>query len=487
MSDKIFMYGDLETVDILNKNIPKVILFGGYLGYNNFGDILQLKGAIKYHTNISMLEPVIVCQVGSIPDRDFLTRLRKWFGVRAFIFVQDQPVELALLNMHLIDQFLTIENLHVYGGGFLNRMWGDYCLKLIEGLIENFRASNYIVSGQQIDAELANRLKTHFEKYRPKLIGARDFISQKIINSIGFKCEFSFDDASNIIEAWARRKPENSREKEGLFIHLNTSKYTWNNSEDYRKEHNRITQILKKSAERFGSFEPVFLSAYSEYRIEVKDTMATIISMEDALPFLDYRVMDIAHMALLHNPFNTDIDSNLAMLREGVGISSSYHTSIFCNMLGIPCYLLSENIYYNQKKEGLGEKRTLDQFLDNPSILSYSDVMERREHWLKKMSSAFEYVDRTTNRSTISLNYKECDAAPASLCFKEANVYENENCRFRKELIELNAALEEKSRLIMQLEKNFDGAKDEIKALRSSLSWRVTSPLRQIFGLLKRR
>jgi hypothetical protein len=138
MSAKVFMYGDLVTVDILHKDIPKILLFGGYLGYNNFGDILQLKGAINYHTNSTMLEPVVVCTVGSIHDIDFLSRLRKWFGVRAFIFIQDQPVDASLINLHLIDKALPIEYIHVYGGGFLNRMWGETCLRLIEGLIENF-------------------------------------------------------------------------------------------------------------------------------------------------------------------------------------------------------------------------------------------------------------------------------------------------------------------------------------------------------------
>jgi len=484
MSDKVYMYGDLETVDILNKDIPKVILFGGYLGFNNFGDILQLKGAIKYHTNISMLEPVVVCQVGSIPDTGFLSRLRKWFGVRAFIFVQAEPVNLALLNLHFIDNALPIDHLHVYGGGFLNSMWGDFCLRLIEGLIDNFRIVNYIISGQQIDAAFANRLKSHFEKYRPKLIGTRDFESQRIVNGIGFHCDFSFDDASNIIEAWARRKPqdETCRAKEALFIHLNTSRYTWNNSEESRKELSRISQILKDIAERFITYEPVFLSAYSEFRITVKDTLATIISLEDAFPFLDYRIMDIAHMALLHDPSKTDIDSNLAVFTRGVAISSSYHTAFFCNMLDIPCYLLSDNAYFKQKRVGFGEKRTLDQYLENPSVLSYSNFMEHREDWLKKLSSIFETVERSPVRNTISFNYNKSDFSPVPFRVKEANAFETENISLRDELENITATLNGKSRLIEHLEKELELAQGEIKAQKTSLSLRVTSLLRQMLG-----
>ncbi len=105
MSGKVFMYGDQETINILNLDLPKVILFGGYLGYSNFGDILQLKEAIKFHTTITTLEPVVICNLSAIPDKDFLVRLRNWFGVRAIIFVEDHPVDVTVLNMHVIDIF----------------------------------------------------------------------------------------------------------------------------------------------------------------------------------------------------------------------------------------------------------------------------------------------------------------------------------------------------------------------------------------------
>ena len=441
MPDKIYMYGDQDTISVLNKDIPKVILIGGYLGYNNFGDILQLKEAIAFHKSVTTLEPVVICQVSSIPDKHFLSRLRSWFGVCAIIFIQDHAVDVALLNLHLIDNVFSMENLHLYGGGFLNKYWGGYFLKLVEGLIRNFSVDNYIISGQQIGAEFANTLKAHFEKYRPKLIGVRDFESQKIINSIGFKCEFSFDDASNIIENWARRKPVNCRTAEALLIHLNTSLYTWNKREEQREELNRVSQTLKTLAARFKTFEPVFLSAYSEYRISVRDTLATIISLEAELPYLDYRVMDIAHMALLHDPSSITIDNNLAIFSGGVAVSSSYHTALFCNMLGIPCYMLSDNAYYKQKREGLGENRSLDQFLENPSVLSYTRFMEQRANWLEKLSLFFENVERDPVRQTISFRYTKSELKPAPFRFKEASVVENKSFSLQNALAKISAAI----------------------------------------------
>jgi hypothetical protein len=184
----------------------------------------------------------------------------------------------------------------------------------------------------------------------------------------------------------------------------------------------------------------------------VKDTLATVISMEDALPFLDYRVIDIAHMALLHNPSITDIDTNLGIFSGGIAISSSYHTAFFCNILDIPCYLLSENDYYKQKRAGLGEKRTLDVFLEKPSVLSYSSFMEHRGDWLKKLSSFFENSDRNPVRSTISFNYNKNDYSPAQFQFKDVNRFETENVKLRKEL--------------ERLEKELDRTKAEIKELR---------------------
>ncbi len=486
MSGKVFMYGDQETINILNLDLPKVILFGGYLGYSNFGDILQLKEAIKFHTTITTLEPVVICNLSAIPDKDFLVRLRNWFGVRAIIFVEDHPVDVTVLNMHVIDNFFPIQNLHVYGGGFLNRYWGDHFLKLIEGLLGNFRVDNYVIGGQQIDAELRNRLKFHFEKYRPKLIGARDVESQNIINSMGFTCEFSFDDASDIIMNWTRRKPVNNSADESLFIHLNTSKYTWDKSEEHRKELKRITLLVKEVTERFSVLKPVFLNAYSEYRLSVKDTLATIISLEDALPFLDYRVVDIAHMALLHDPFSTAIDSNLAVFPGGVGISSSYHATLFCNMLNIPCYLLSDNPYYNQKKGGLGENRTLEQFLENPSVLSYSNVIEQRGVWLKKLVSAFENVYRSPVRNKISFNYNYLDFSRVPFCFKEASKAEIENYSLRGELARAFDTLKDKIGRIDHLERELGLSKRGATAEGKGLSMRSISLLRNFLGFKRK-
>lgn len=485
MSNRVFMYGDQETVDILNEDIPKVILFGGYLGFNNFGDILQLKEAIKFHSNVTSLEPIVICHVSSIPDKDFLTRLRTWFGCRAFIFVHDQFVDLSLSNLHLIDTVFQVENLHVYGGGFLNRYWGNHFLKLIEGLLDNFKVVNYALSGQQLDVELASSLKVHFEKYRPKLIGVRDFESQKIVNSVGFQCEFSFDDASNIIEAWARRKPQIST-KCALFTHFNTSEYVWHNGDDQRNMLEWITQILITVAAKFKDFEPVFLSAYSECRFAVKDTLATIVSMEDALPFMDYRVLDIAHMALLHDPYSSAIDGNLAVFGGGVAISSSYHTAMFCNMLGIPCYLMSNNEYYKQKQEGLGENRTLDQFLENPSVLSYSEFMTQRADWLKKLASFFGNVDSSRVRKTISLNYFEPSISPAPFRFKEVSAIERENYSLKSELSKILVVLNEKKELIERLEKELNMFKGGNKADRTSLIMQATSLLRQFIGIQRK-
>lgn len=445
MSDKIYMYGDQDTIGVLNKDTPKIILIGGYLGYNNFGDILQLKEAISFHKSVTFLEPVVVCHVSSIPDKNFLSRLRNWFGICAIIFIHDHTVDVTLLNLHLIDSVFSIENLHLYGGGFLNKYWGDYFLKLVEGLIRNFRVDNYIISGQQVGVEFANILKEHFNKFRPKLIGARDFESQNIINSIGFKCEFSFDDASNIIQSWARCKPKHRSAKKVLLIHLNTSKYTSNNDDEQRKELSRISQVLIMLSEKFKNFEPVFLNAYSECRASVKDTLATIISMEDSLPFLDFRVIDIAHMALLHDPSNTTIDNNLAIFSGGIAISSSYHTAMFCNMLNTPCYQISENAFYKQKREGLGKNRTLEQFLENPSVSSFSGFMEQREVWLVKLASFFESVDRSSIRKKIPFNYSKSELSPAPFHFKEATVVEKENYNLKGGFTKIMAILRKRA------------------------------------------
>ncbi|SNB46630.1 hypothetical protein [Geobacter sp. DSM 9736] len=424
MSNKIFMYGDQHTADILQTDVPKVILFGGYLGYNNFGDILQLKEAIKFHESVTKLTPVVICHINSIPDDYFQHRLRNWFNAAAFIFVHDHPMNnLEMLNLCLVEKSFPIKNMHLYGGGFLNRYWGEYFLKLVEGLIQNFKVDNYVISGQQVDAALKSRLASHFQKCKPCLIGARDYESQAIINSCGFKCEFSFDDASNIIDAWGLRKPhdQTAGPQQPIFIHLNTSKYTCNSTEENKKELDRLKQVLKTLSETFAQHEPVVLNAYSEYRASVKDSLSSIVSLEDSFPFNNYRVIDIAHLALLHDPMCKDADSDLVGFGRGVAFSSSYHTAVFCNMLKTPCYMISENDYYNQKREGLGEARTLEQFLSDPSALSFGSLMDQRDDWLKKLDMFFRNVDRRSTGKHISFDYDLAAYVPESFRYKEYN------------------------------------------------------------------
>ena len=61
-------YCDARTRDLLHSSSAKVLLLGGYLGYANFGDILQLKSTCHWHRNHTGRESVILCDAEAIGD-----------------------------------------------------------------------------------------------------------------------------------------------------------------------------------------------------------------------------------------------------------------------------------------------------------------------------------------------------------------------------------------------------------------------------------
>ena len=401
MLNKLYMYADVKTINILKDETSKVILLGSYLGYSNFGDILQLKGAIKFHREHTNLEPVVVCALQSISDDTFINKIRKWFGIKAIIFIDEEAYDVSLLHLQPIREARTIEYFHLYGGGFLNVMWGDYYISFIEGLINSFKINNYIVTGQQIDSKYVSSLQAHFQRFPPRIVGGRDYNSVDIINKMGIPVDFSFDDAIEIISTWVTRRPINKiKTKTGnILIHINTSSYT--------EAHNNIViDNLNAVINKYPYHEAVLLQVYDDCRLDVRDTLFSVVNMEDKFPFLNYKVVDLAKMALQVDPYDTVDDANLMFLDGELAVSSSYHTTIFCNLLGIPCYLISLNDYYQQKRHGLGEEGVLEDFLNKPYLQFYDEKISMRKKWLEQLPIYFLKIN-SSNLSSVKFDFPD--------------------------------------------------------------------------------
>jgi len=195
------LHADARTRDLLGDRRPAVLLLGGYTGYPNFGDILQLKGAIAWHREKTDLQPVLVCDAASIPDPGFQERLRRWFGVEAIVFWSRERLDLRPVGLQGLRESSPVRHLHVFGGGFLNRFWGPGLLDVIDHLHAFFGVGHYVLSGQQVDPAIREQLATHFAQCPPRLAGGRDPLSVDVLRECGAPDEYSFDDAAEVLRA----------------------------------------------------------------------------------------------------------------------------------------------------------------------------------------------------------------------------------------------------------------------------------------------
>ena len=82
-----YLYADPESKVVLESSRRKILLVGGCFGTSNFGDILQLKGAVNFHKSMGWVDPVPVFSMESLSGPTHVANSKKAYGVRAILFV----------------------------------------------------------------------------------------------------------------------------------------------------------------------------------------------------------------------------------------------------------------------------------------------------------------------------------------------------------------------------------------------------------------
>lgn len=376
-------YTDSATAAALQagRGARQVLLIGSYGGFPNFGDVLQLKGALQWHRENTGLEPVLVCHLSAVPDAGFCARQRKWFGVGPILYWCHTRLDAEEAGLRPFDAIVGIAHLHVYGGGFLNRYWGQGTIAILEALLERFGCPNYVLSGQQIDERLVPELREHFGRHRPQLTGGRDPNSVQLLAACGAPAADSFDDAIRLLQSWRRAEGPAA----DLLLHLNLSYYTGTQGLDPLIDTlARLAETLRVQA---NGREPrvVLLHAYGDRRTdEILDTLGAVSFLEDRFPFLHYEVAELGQAAL-RTP-----DSNAAIVPAArMAVSCSYHVSILCTLLGTPCFMLARNDYYQQKRAGLNMASDLATFLQTPQRADLQTRLEVRSAWEQQLKTVF--------------------------------------------------------------------------------------------------
>lgn len=382
MTARWSFYADEATRRALRETQPSVVLVGSFMGYPNFGDILQLKGALRRHRAAGR-EPLLVIDIDAPTDAGYLDRVRRNFGVRTIVLASVHPLLAAPFGWERLESPPRVPTLHLYGGGFLNPLWGEFVLSLVEGTHAAFGVERYVVSGQQVDPAFAPAMQAHFARCPAVLAGGRDPTSAQVLAGCGVPAGYSFDDAAECMADLAASLSGAPEHGSHALVHLNASGYT--RSDDEAAHLETLRERLTMLRGHVGSAPFTLAQAYTDRRTaSIVDTLGVVQLLDETFPLREYRVLHLDRLALDLDRPDRRLDASLGT-RPTIALSSSYHVSMLAVLLGVPCWMERRNAYYHQKCSGLalpiGEFAA---FLAAPQRASLDGALSARRTWLDR-------------------------------------------------------------------------------------------------------
>lgn len=384
----IYLYTDEASWQILSDSRQKVVLIGSDFGYGNFGDVLQHLNTVQFIKRMGGYATVSVMAANAIGASGFPEWARDAYAVDAIIYVADYPLILDEKSPKLkaVEEVRNLAAIHLYGGGFLNKMWGDYVLSVAEYFLRLAPGVGYFVSGQQITDPYQHVLINHFKKFPPNIFGVRDEISRDWLHGIGLGSHFSFDDATEALIDLTQRS--GLRKGGGLLLHLNSSDYTANDSAN----DGPIAELSALKTTAAAATGVTVFQAYRDPRQEVVDSTETIKRLDVQFPFYDLRVVDLVGLIFGQGTRRGDRE-----ISGEFGYSCSYHVALWLQLAGIPCWLKSSNSFYSQKSKALQVTQDLASFLREPRLADHASNLERRGAWRSLLENEFLKLDEVNN------------------------------------------------------------------------------------------
>lgn len=380
----LVFFADAGTRAVLQSSDPRAYLFCGSAGTANFGDILQPKNVVAMWREFAPdVAPLLFFALSSAGDASRIAQLTQFYGCAGIVFYGEDDAT-APEGLEPVTAVGASGPLHVVGGGFLNRYWGEYFIRVIEELSGHFHTGQMLLSGMQLDASITAELKDFVDRNDVVGLGARDAASLSIARAIaGDRAAFSFDDLHEAIRDWTSpRTHERTVTRVGL--HINASDYVGGT-----EVLDRVSEILAEVTDRYPDSELVVLNAYDDARPEVVDTLASIKLLAESFPYTSYRVVDLAQVSLQARLGSPVTPTEIADLDLDFAITCSYHTTLLMHVLGIPAYPVRVNDYYEQKAALFSPSRDFADFLNDPDayLLDLSELDGQRQNWVQRQAA----------------------------------------------------------------------------------------------------
>lgn len=486
---KYFIYADPESQAVLSDDSEKIILIGSDFGYGNFGDVLQHVNALKLIRGRKRFRTVSVFSTEVISSPDFPAWAKQHYQTDAVIFVSGVPhfFRDADPGIDLVPAIRGLSGLLLYGGGFLNAMWGTFVLGVAEYFLDRFPDISYWISGQQITEPFETSVLEHARRYQPGLLGVRDQHSFGLLKAGGYIPDFSFDDATESLLALGQGTLRKAQR--GLFLHFNLSDYTENAS----SAGELVLELDSLRRSLIAGEDVTILQAFRDLRENVKDTREAIKRLESGFPLVDYRFVELPPLcypgsnSALHRP-----------LAGAFGYSCSYHVALWLQLSGIPCWLRSRNSFYDQKAIALGVRQTLPEFLESPALTDHRENLERRDEWLVRLTGALDVAPAV--KADFEFDWSECKDRAWLYYYKGTPTLEEKLQWWTDHASQQSRQLDESALKIESLSHDLevavaeaqwernraDVAEFQLRQVLSSHSWRITRPLREIAHYFRR-
>jgi len=507
------LFADAGTVRAVERARAVVVLVGSYDGSGNYGDIAQFIAALEL---VERLGPGVLAL--PILERQYLAghrALREDSGADPsfpLFFDPEGSLDDGLLPLGA-PAGLAFGACYLYGGGYLNRLWGERKLAMLDAADALLAAGGIerphgISSGLQVEpgwiAGLGPDAAPALRRCDP--LGARDGGSRDALAAFA-PAATAVETGDDAIGLLARLGPPRSAPAPAgrLEVNVHFAEHDWVSGEP-GKLAGLYAGLLAELGRLAG--QPLLARPLIAYRDGRVDELPALAHLREACT---ERGVELAEPRLLRPAGLAAAAPSLTA--ASLTVSCSYHVALTSLMLGVPALLIADNPYYEQKAAELRDAFDLPRaFLaaagaDSAAVaagLASTLLDDGRGRELRETIAAGANRLRERRAATeTELLSRLATAAGAALAERIDEQAERlrrraaEPVELQRRLAELQTAHEElqhragESPLEAELraqeaEARAAAAQAQLATIVNSRSWRLMSPLRRLGAILRR-